>query len=334
MEPIVEQVQTAEKIKHRLLFSLVTQGNYKFYTLTIDSDILAKSCYVTTRYEDPFEGFQRTLDQDRAQKIADYIDSGMGTIPNSIILSAQSDAELTIVQRRKALEFVESPKSFLIIDGQHRVFGFALAKSKVKLRVPVVIYEGLSRKDESRLFIDINTKQRPVPNELLLDIKKLADYENDIEQKMRQIFDLFYESNDSPLLGLLSPSEKSRGKLTRVPFNKAIQPLVMNIFQDREIEEIYDVIRSYLEAFLVGMRNLNVEEYITKPTVFRSVLQFFKEIAQRVKDKYGSNYSVDNFYEIMKPVFDNAKSTWFSNAKTQSLLSSQLSGAMQRQFTL
>ncbi len=41
------------------------------------------------------------------------------------------------------------------------------SKARTKLRVPVVVYNGLTKQQESKLFIDINTKQRPVPNELL-----------------------------------------------------------------------------------------------------------------------------------------------------------------------
>ena len=96
-------------------------------------------------------------------------------------------------------EFHDVPKAFLILDGQHRVYGFALAKSE--LRIPVVIYNGLSLLNESRLFIDINTKQKPVPNELLLDIRKLAEYQEDTDRRLLgQIYDTFNSEFDSPLL--------------------------------------------------------------------------------------------------------------------------------------
>jgi hypothetical protein len=50
----------------RYSVSLVTQGKHRFYTLTVPSDILAKTCFVSTRYDDPKEGFQRLLDRNRA----------------------------------------------------------------------------------------------------------------------------------------------------------------------------------------------------------------------------------------------------------------------------
>jgi len=138
--------------KLRYSVSLVTQGNHRFYTLTMPSDVLARTCFVTTQDEDPKEGFQRVLDRDRASQIAQYIDNGFGTIPSSIVLSAQADASLKVVGGGKTLEFVDTKKAFLVLDGQHRVYGFSLAETA--LRVPVVIYNGLSRQDETRLFID------------------------------------------------------------------------------------------------------------------------------------------------------------------------------------
>jgi len=56
----------------RYSVSLVRQGKHKFYTLTMRSDILARTCFVSTRFDDPQEGFQRVLDKTRAQQIADY----------------------------------------------------------------------------------------------------------------------------------------------------------------------------------------------------------------------------------------------------------------------
>src|SRR5262249_2016220 len=159
---------------------------------------------------------QRVLDKKRAQDIATYIDSGKGTIPGSIILSAQPEAQLTILGRGKTLEFTFSPKAFLVLDGQHRVFGFSLAETA--LRVPVVIYSGLSHIEEARLFIDINTKQRQVPNELLLDIKQLADRENDRDVLLRETFDLFANDSASTLLGLMSASSRQSNKISRVTF--------------------------------------------------------------------------------------------------------------------
>lgn len=292
----------------RYSVSLVTQGAHRFYTLTMPSDILARTSFVSTRYDDPKEGFQRLLDENRARDIARYIDEGFGTIPSSVVVSAQPEAEFKYDGRLRTIGFRNTPKAFLILDGQHRVYGFSLAKTN--LRVPVVIYNGLSRKDETRLFIDINTKQRPVSNELLLDIRKLAEYENDVEHLLGKVFDLFTERPDSPLVGLLSSASKATGKISRVSFYAAFKPL-LPAFENADEETVYQATSAYLTAFLSGLDKIKATESLVNPTVLRAVLQLFTEVAQRVKLKYGSTYTVENFSDILAPVFERVKASNF-----------------------
>jgi DGQHR domain-containing protein len=294
---------------HSYSYSLVTQGRHTFYTLTVPSDVLAKTCFVTTRDEDPQRGFQRVLDKKRAEEIAAYIDSGLGTIPSAIVLSAQAEAGMTIDRKKKTLEFKSHPRAFLVLDGQHRVYGFSMAKTV--LRVPVVVYNGLSRRDETRLFIDINTKQRPVSNELLLDIKSLAEYESDVEALLRELFNKFMEEPSSPLLGSLSPAARAPGKLTRVTFNSAFRPLMSN-FGAAEIDDIYSATAAYLTAFASCLSLLKAREALTTPVVFRAVMQLFPETAQKVKDRNGPAYSPDNFAEVLAPLFERLRKNSFS----------------------
>jgi DGQHR domain-containing protein len=325
----------AETNKENILrysVSLVTQGKHRFYTLTMPSDILAKTCFVSTRYDDPKEGFQRLLDKNRAQQIADYIDKGFGTIPSSIVLSAQPEAELKVIGKGKTIEFKNTSKAFLILDGQHRVYGFALAKTA--LRVPVVVYNQLSRMDESRLFIDINTKQRPVPNELLLDIKKLAQYESDVEHLLGEVFDLFNTETSSPLLGLMSAAERTAGHISRVTFNTALKKLIP-IFAESEPDEIYKALSAYLSAFISAANGIDAPDVITKPQVFRAVMLLFTEIGQRVKDKYGKAYEVENFSEVLQSMFTRVKASALQKPGTSyKELYDHLSRALRTSFTL
>lgn len=268
------------------------------------TDVLASCCFATNREEDPILGFQRVLDEKRAQEIADYMDLGFGTIPSSIILSAQPDADLKLVGGGKTIEFTYGPHSFLIIDGQHRVFGFS--KAKTKLRVPVVIYNGLSKQQESRLFIDVNTKQRPVPNELLLDLKKLADLEGDDEGLLRELFDAFDDDEDSPLLGLMSPAAKVKGKISRVTFNAAVRP-VLGAFASKSISIIYPALNGYLRAVHKGVVAIGARDTLVNPTVFRAFFELFPDIAQRVVDRSGMGFSEKDFSYILDPMWDKLK---------------------------
>ena len=293
--------------------SLITQGRHRFYSLTIPSDVLARTCFVVDRDEDPIEGFQRLLDKERAQQIADYIDAGFGTIPTSVVLSAQSVSEFVYDRKKRTVRFRDNPKSFLVLDGQHRIYGFHLAKSE--LRVPVVVYNELTRMDESRLFIDINTKQKPVPNELLLDIRKLAEYRNDIETRLGDIFDLFATEPTSPLLGSMSPSKRKKDHISRVTFNAAVKP-ILNVFGEASSSEIYRVLAAYLTAFTGKVTEKKFEMDISQPIVFRALLMIFPEIAQRVGDRFGKNYTADHFAQVISEMLKGVKQSSVKNASS------------------
>ncbi|CAH3752938.1 MULTISPECIES: DGQHR domain-containing protein [Enterobacteriaceae] len=313
-------------------FSLITQGRHKFYSLTLYSDVLAETCFVTTRYEDPLEGFQRRLDQRRAQEIADYIDSGFGTIPNAVVLSAQPEAELTVKKGGRALTIKMHPKAFLVLDGQHRVWGYKLAKSK--LRIPVVIYTGLTKAEETRLFIDINTKQRPVPSELLLDIKQLAELEGDTESLLRDLFNQFQKDKFSVLNGLLSPNEKLKGKISRTTFNTSFSNII-GVLGNKDTTELYSIFNSYLGAVMDIFEKSGVKDEITTPNIFKAIISFFPEVASRVKYKFNAEYSIDNFSEIIQPVMPALNKGIISKSKrSYKVLLDTLNNSLTKNFQL
>ncbi|RJR47988.1 MAG: DGQHR domain-containing protein [Deltaproteobacteria bacterium] len=284
--------------------SLVRQGEHKFYSLTMPTDILTKCCFVISRDEDPIVGFQRELDEKRAKEIAAYIDSGF-TIPSSIVLSAQDGAELLYDSKKKSISFNIIPKAFLIIDGQHRVYGFMFAKTA--FRIPVVIYDGLSKRDETRLFIDINSKQKGVPPELLLDIKKLAEYETSEEERLRQVYDSFINESDSCFSNRLSPAKKVKGKISRSVFNTAVKPLI-KIFGSKTESEIYEILNVYFTAFDEAiLRKHNLHEQLYNTTIFKSICGFLPIAASKVKDKSGAIYTIDNFYSVLEVIGDRIK---------------------------
>lgn len=282
----------------------VTQGKHRFYTLVLPSRILAATCAVDARAENPIEGFQRLLDKKRARDIADYVDTGFGTVPSAIILSAQPPAQLHFDRKTGSLRFCNDPRSFLIIDGQHRVYGFNLARKSVN--VPVVVYNKLTRAQECQLFMDINTKQRPVPPELLLDIRRLSETESAAEALLHDVFDLFSTKDDSALLGLLSPAERRKGKISRVTFNAALKS-IDGAFVDAAPADVYLVLNAYLRACVAGLRLHGAEANIVNPALFKALALLFTNVAERVSDRHGGRYTVQNFEEVLGPLFRKLK---------------------------
>lgn len=290
--------------KTRLAGTLITQGSHRFYSATVPIELLASTCTVVPRADDPEEGFQRLLDEHRAKDIASYIDNG-GVIPNTIVLSAQEDAEFEYSSRSTVLSFRPIPNAFLILDGQHRVYGFRLSNSK--LRVPVVIFNGLSRSEEARLFVDINTKQQRVPNELLLDIKKLALLESDEENFTRELFDLLNTDPQSCMRGLMSASERKPGKISRVTFRRAIRPILSRVIGNSP-ESIYDALNAYLTAFRSRLIDAEMSDSeMTKASSFPAILMLFVDASAKVRDRFNADFTVNHFNSVLDPVFSDLR---------------------------
>jgi DGQHR domain-containing protein len=301
-----EMAKAKANMRLSLSAVLITQGNHKFYTCTMDSDVLASNAFVVSRSEDPKEGFQRYLNKSRAMEIAEYIDTGFGTVPSSIVLSAQEDAEFEYDSKAKTINFLPSKYSFLILDGQHRVYGFSLAKSK--LRVPVVIYDGLSLLEEVKIFIDLNTKQKPVPNELLLDIKKLANDEKEDEKFINDLFDLFHSEKNSVFRGLTSPATKELGKISRVNLKSSFTPIYPRV-KHIEILKVYAMVNTYLTAVDHIASEKGVKTAITNPTILGGVMMLFPEVLEKAKDRFRTNPQQSHFVEILEPAFTGITST-------------------------
>jgi DGQHR domain-containing protein len=279
---------------------VVTQGKHRFYSLALPSKTLAATCMVEARQENPIDGFQRLLDKRRARDIANYIDTGFGAVPGCVILSAQSRAHLHFDRASAQLTFRSDPHAFLIIDGQHRVFGFNLAQKSVM--VPVIIFNRLTRAQECRLFMDINTKQRPVPPELLLDIRRLSETETAGEALLHDVFDLFATREDSALKGYLSPSERRKGRISRVAFNAALKS-IDGAFVDAEAAEVYAVMNAYLKVCMSGLALHEAQDNIAVSALFKALILLFANVAERVADRHGGKYTVKNFEEVLLPFF-------------------------------
>lgn len=312
-------------MKESFSASLITQGKHKFYSLTLPIDVIARCCSPNPRSEDPEGGFQRSLDENRATSIAEYIRKG-GVIPSSIILSAQETSEFEYNSKKKTLSFNNDTKSFLIIDGQHRAFGFKkLFESGFddkKLRIPVVIFSELTPVEEARLFIDVNTLQQPVPKELILDIKKLAETENEDEEMLDLIFTKFENDNTSVLLGKLSRFEKKKNLISKVTFYEAFKPLIKS-FDISSPQRLFEIINSFLYACKDLLNNIGIDfnEMIVKPTTFKILIGHSKAVITMIFDNSPESASLVSEHKkyLERSLTGNISSLLINRATTKSI---------------
>jgi DGQHR domain-containing protein len=277
----------------------VTQNKKDFFVTSLNASTLKELAFVLKRDEDPIKGFQRLLNQNRAKEIANYMDDKEGVIPSPLILSAQPNSEMRYDEKTSKLTFKNSKNSFLVLDGQHRLYGMYLAKNDYE--IPVIIFNNLKTSDEVNLFIDINTNQKGVPTTLLIDIKNLTGKEDKKEEKQRILFDLM--NNDSVLRGLMSPTKSQLGKISKTTFNQATDRLLdTGYFADENINVTFKAVKNYLEAVELVLLNTNSEKAkLTKSMIFRAIFEIFNDVIEKCLKKH-ENLKVESLVDIINPI--------------------------------
>ncbi len=280
---------------------LLNQNNHRFYLTSIPVADIFPHCFVSTRNDDNLQGFQRQLSQQRAEDIAKYLNQGVGSIPTNIVLSAQEDAKIKYNSRSKTIGFERMDKAFLVLDGQHRLWGYQICMEKFEKnhRVPVSIYENLSRAEETRLFIDINTKQVGVPAALLLDIKQLAQIEGQREAILRELFDGVRKTPDLKFSSILSPSKSVNGKVSRVTFNRAVgQALDSSILQGLDKKKRLALLVNYIKAF---ENVLDDQRLLTRSAFLEAIFDVFEQAVRQSLLSY-KNAKTESIQKVVRPI--------------------------------
>ena len=200
-------------------------GGQHCYTFTLSPEYLLKICYVSHRSKgkaSDVDAYQRMVARSRLKKICKYI-SDNGYFPTSIVINLDNKRlnfeRISQVQEDDALlgwlEIRPAYKSAWIIDGQHRLFAYSGHERAAKARLSVLAFGGLKPSDQARLFIDINSKQKRVPQILLQTL--IAELNWDAEDpavrvaaiisKAIQVLD---QDAESPFFARIQTSEESK----------------------------------------------------------------------------------------------------------------------------
>lgn len=159
-------------------------GGKKYYMFSIEPELLLKISFILHRAKSnnlELPNYQRLLNPNRRKAIMDFI-SGGGYFPNSIVVNfSQENREES---RKNKLEFKPTsntknsrskhgvlyiPNAYAIayiIDGQHRLYGYAGLDYAKKNTIPVVAFDNLERTEQLKIFMEINEKQKSVSKSL------------------------------------------------------------------------------------------------------------------------------------------------------------------------
>jgi DNA sulfur modification protein DndB len=277
----------------------ISQGNYKCYLGVMNAKKVFDNSIVSRASEDQTDGFQRNLDSKRAQDIADYLDSG-NVIPGCIILSTQEDAKLSFDMAIQKITFKELQQSFFVIDGQHRLFGSHLAKTDIDL--PVYIFTNLNVQEEIQLFLDVNSKQKGVPKTLRIALTKFLIEPDSIDHIRLELFHRLNTDQESPLFNKLTSASSVSGKLSHVPFQQAIDPILnSSSMKALDLDQKYMLLNNLLTALSdILIETLTDSKKLTSTVLFTSIFKNFDLICNLALMSGGYKYEI--FKRVLQPI--------------------------------
>ena len=162
-------------------FRIQLDKQVKGYLFWCEPYDLLEVAYVARRGTGTEDYYQRMLSRSRLTSIKKFIDD-QGVFPNNVIVSFDEKPQFNIKEQDSAtwpqwlefgdLTFPKSYRSCWIVDGQHRLYGFAQGhRNPQAQKLAVVAFEQLPERKQARYFIDINKEQKPVSPDLLWDLE-------------------------------------------------------------------------------------------------------------------------------------------------------------------
>lgn len=192
-------------------------GGLTYYSFSIEPEKLLKIGYILHRTDanrNDMPTYQRLIKKSRLKQIETFINNG-GFFPNSVIISIDTNKkglnfslsslqDEASISRIGLLSLPQRYKSVYIIDGQHRLYGYANTQYKESNTIPVVAFLDLAKNDQIKLFMEINENQKSVSKNLrtTLNADLLWDSENPSERNtalFSRLAQELGENTDSPL---------------------------------------------------------------------------------------------------------------------------------------
>lgn len=154
-----------------------TMGGHKYYSFAIEPERLLKLGYVLHRNKANtalMPTYQRLIKKSRLKSVSQFVEAG-GFFPNSVIVNVESGRRplrfepVGKVDGPAKLGILHLPQTYraaYIIDGQHRLYGYADSERAATDLIPVVAFVDLPQSEQVRIFMQINENQQAVPKNL------------------------------------------------------------------------------------------------------------------------------------------------------------------------
>lgn len=209
-------MENNQKIRINML--PITMGEIDAYVFMMKVKDLDFIQYVARRGKDEEKGaVQRMLSTIRLQSIEAYVLKGNIFYTPFLINWTNNDFPINIDTDNNTIEIPIIASSAQILDGQHRMAGLSRAMNKKDdigdKKVLVILTNELETEQAAKIFLNINTEQKPVQKSLIYDLFGLIN-KDDLDMPIVRANDIVHylnESSDSPYYNLIKMPGVGRG---------------------------------------------------------------------------------------------------------------------------
>ena len=287
-------------------------GGLTYYMFSIEPGILLKMGFVlhrTKANEDEMPTYQRLLVPSRLRGITSFIDGpdgkGGGFFPNSIIVNFNTKKHRIIFKSgsksKSSLSehgILELPNAYsiaYIIDGQHRLYGYANSKFKDTDTIPVVAFSNLPSLSQLEMFMNINQNQKAVSPSLRLTLEEDLFWDADradsrIKALRSSIIKLLSTNESSPLYNKISIGEDS-SLLAFKPFATALSTsgLLPSAKGNKYLEK-------HLNSCIYDTNNTDYDTEMRRSR--KEISKLIEMCYDYVADNYNSIFSRERFFIV------------------------------------
>lgn len=322
-------------------------GGLTYYSFAIEPERLLKLAYILHRNKansSLMPTYQRLIKKSRLQAVSRFVDDG-GFFPNSIIINLETGSRgprfdpVSKAGDGPVLGTLYLPRTYraaYVIDGQHRLYGYANSDRAVSELIPVVAFVNLPRSEQVRLFMQINENQQAVPKNLrnTLNADLLWD-SSDLREQVRalklRIAQHLGEAKTSPLYGRIILGENPRSPIRCLTIDAINNGLTrgnfLGSFYKASIKELgtfyrgtneasFDALVPFIETCIMYMRDglgtqwllgSNDGGFVFINTGVESLLRIFSDIVDDLIANAGvdpRSSSTDELFAMTAPYLD------------------------------
>lgn len=267
------------------------KNNVRIVSFMMSAEDLINTCYVLRKdnWSDSIWLYQRLIEKSKIKGIRSFLESKGEAFYNNIIVGLpdrvrfcdeegnyKTIGEIGDLEGNCTLTFPKEMNSICIIDGQHRIFAhyesgvdskqertIAELRKQLHFLVTGLVFPAEMSAEErariqSEIFVDINSNAKLVPQNVLLQIKRI---QNPIADESIAQFVIEKLNKQGALQNLLQISTLDGGKIKTASIVRFALRYLVTIAPADEKQSLYTYWDGDKEA-LLAMKNDAIEEYV------------------------------------------------------------------------